>query len=223
MAVVRLGPELVFPHPEQAEPDGLLAVGGDLSPQRLLLAYANGIFPWYAEDLPILWHSPDPRVVLLPEKLHVPRSLRKTLRRDVYQVHFDRDFARVIERCARVRRSGEDGTWITDDMLEGYCTLHRLGFAHSFESWHEGELVGGLYGVSLGSAFFGESMFHHQTNASKVALVATVERLRRHEFALFDVQFQTPHLECFGSTEIPRDKYVRRLKSALAIETQFAD
>ena len=159
MTVVRLGRELVFPHPDHADPDGLLAVGGDLCPERLLLAYAHGIFPWYGDDLPILWHSPDPRVVLRPERLHVTRSLRKTLRRNPYRVGMDTAFARVIQGCAEARRGSGRGTWITSEMRDAYLHLHELGFAHSVEAWDAEGLAGGLYGVSLGSAFFGESMF----------------------------------------------------------------
>lgn len=220
MAVVRLGPDLVFPHPDRADPDGLLAIGGDLRPERLLLAYSNGIFPWYGDDLPILWHSPDPRVVLQPQRLHVSRSLRKTLRRNVYRVTVDGAFARVIDQCARVRREGERGTWITAEMRDAYVRLHELGFAHSVEAWDDGGLAGGLYGVSLGSAFFGESMFALRPDASKVAFVRLTEQLRRWEFELIDCQVHTAHLERFGARPWPRRRFLAALERCLEHPTR---
>lgn len=220
MAVVRLGPELVFPHPDESEPDGLLAVGGDLSPERLLLAYSAGIFPWYGEGLPILWHSPDPRTVLRPGDLHVPKSLRKVLRRGDYTVKLDTDFVSVIERCAHVRRPDTDGTWITDDMRAAYVRMFELGFAHSAESWYEGRLVGGLYGVSLGSAFFGESMFAERADASKVAFVRLAEQLARWDFELIDCQVHTEHLERFGAEPWPRQRFLKALARALERATR---
>jgi len=220
MTIVRLGRELVFPPPEESEPDGLLAVGGDLSPERLLLAYANGIFPWYGEGLPILWHSPDPRTVLLPEALHVPRSLSKLLRRGDYEVRLDTEFAQVVERCAHVHRPEGPGTWITEDMREAYVRLHALGFAHSAEAWYQGELVGGLYGVSLGGAFFGESMFAERSDASKVAFVTLVRQLTRWEFTLVDCQVHTEHLERFGAEPWPRARFLAVLSRALERPTR---
>jgi leucyl/phenylalanyl-tRNA--protein transferase len=220
LPVVRLGAELVFPHPEQSEPDGLLAVGGDLSPERLLLAYAQGIFPWYEEGLPILWHSPDPRTVLLPEGLHVPKSLQKTLLRREYSVRLDTAFARVVERCAHVPRSEGQGTWITDDMREAYVHLHQLGFAHSAEAWYEDRLVGGLYGVSLGGAFFGESMFAERSDASKAAFVTLVRELARWDFELVDCQVHTEHLERFGAEPWPRERFLANLSRALERPTR---
>ena len=220
MAVVRLGPELVFPRPEQADPDGLLAVGGDLRPERLLLAYASGIFPWYGEDLPILWHSPDPRVVLLPERIHVPRSLRRTLRRGRFRVGLDGAFARVIAGCAEVSRAGERGTWITREMQDAYLRLHELGFAHSVEAWLGEELAGGLYGVSLGGCFFGESMFALRPDASKVAFVTLVRQLERWGFEFVDCQVYTAHLRRFGAVAWPRSRFLAALRLALEKETR---
>ena len=194
MPIYRLIEELVFPPPEYADPSGLLAVGGDLSSQRLLEAYRLGIFPWYSEDQPILWWSPDPRFVLELDQFQISRSLRKTLRRRIFHVTFDRVFEEVIAACATVPRDDQRGTWITPEMQQAYIDLHGLGYAHSVESWLDGQLVGGLYGVSLGKAFFGESMFHTVTDASKVALVHLVARLKRGGFQLLDAQFLTEHL-----------------------------
>ncbi len=215
MPVFRLPREPVFPDPARAEPDGLLAVGGDLSPERLLTAYAAGIFPWFDEDSPILWWSPDPRLVLEPAEIHVPRSLRKVIRQGRFRVTADHAFARVISRCAERRRPGQRGTWITDDMRQAYVDLHRLGFAHSFEAWEGRELAGGLYGVSLGSAFFGESMFADRPDASKVAFVRAVEWLHSQKVNLVDCQVRTEHLLRFGARETPRSAFLRRLAAAL--------
>ncbi len=205
------GRELAFPDVELAlcEPDGLLAVGGDLSPERLTEAYRNGIFPWYNESEPILWWSPDPRMVLFPERLHVARSLRKLLHKGRYTITFDRDFASVIEQCAALR---EGGTWITRDMRQAYCRLHQLGLAHSVECWRDRKLVGGLYGVALGRVFFGESMFSLETNASKVALVRLVERLREYGYRMMDCQVHSGHLQSLGAQDIPRVEFLRMLK-----------
>jgi leucyl/phenylalanyl-tRNA--protein transferase len=211
----RLPREPVFPDPELAEPDGLLAVGGDLSVDRLLAAYSAGVFPWYSEGLPVLWWSPDPRLVLFPEELHVSRSLRRTLRSGRFQVRADTAFERVIRRCAGQARPGQDGTWITPEMIEAYLRLHRRGFAHSFEAWEGESLAGGLYGVSLGAAFFGESMFADRPDASKAALVRSVEWLRGRGCQLVDCQVRTEHLERFGAREIPRREFLSRLGQAL--------
>jgi leucyl/phenylalanyl-tRNA---protein transferase len=215
MPIFQLDDRLVFPRPDLAERDGLLAVGGDLRPQRLLLAYANGIFPWYSEGLPILWHSPDPRMVLDPAQLHVPRSLRKALRRGQFEVRLDTAFAEVVQHCAETPRADQDGTWITSEMLAAYINLHELGFAHSAEAWHDGRLVGGLYGVSLGSAFFGESMYTHAPDASKVAFVVLVEQLHAWGVRLVDCQVHTDHLERFGATLWPRACYLDELRACL--------
>lgn len=220
MPVFRLDKRLVFPPVHLAEPNGLLAVGGDLSPERLLLAYSSGIFPWYSEDMPILWYSPDPRYVLPVDQLHVPKSLAKVFRRGLYEVRFDTCFAEVIEACAAEPRPGQDGTWITRDMVEGYARLHEFGFAHSIEAFRDGELVGGLYGVSLGSLFFGESMFARAPDASKVAFVTLVARAPALGLELVDCQVQTEHLERFGATDWPRARYLDALARGLAHPTR---
>jgi leucyl/phenylalanyl-tRNA--protein transferase len=219
MPVYRLDHRLVFPPPGHAE-DGLLAVGGDLRPERLLLAYSEGIFPWYSEGQPILWHSPDPRMVLRAEDLHVTRSLRKTARKQPYRLSLDTAFRKVIEACARTPRPGQRGTWITRAMQDAYGELHRRGLAHSVEAWSGTRLVGGLYGISLGAAFFGESMFALAPDASKLAFVALVEQLSRWGITLIDSQVHTEHLARFGATEWPRRDYLAALRRALARPTR---
>ncbi len=220
MPIFRLGKKLSFPPPYLADPDGLLAVGGDLSPERLLLAYRKGIFPWYSEGLPILWYSPDPRMVLLSHQLHVSRSLKKFIRKRKYKITLDRAFPEVIANCARVPRPNQNGTWITRDMERAYNELHRLGYAHSVEAWSDGKLVGGAYGVSLGALFCGESMFALADNASKVALTTLVHQLHRWGIWLIDCQVYTKHLARFGAIEWPRSKYLRALKDALKYPTR---
>lgn len=215
MPIHRLPREPVFPDPADAEPDGLLAVGGDLSPERLLQAYASGIFPWFSGASPILWWSPDPRLVLDPPALHVPRSLERTLRRGRYEVRSDTAFGAVIRRCAGKARPGQDGTWITGAMISAYERLHRLGFAHSFEAWEGDALAGGLYGVSLGGAFFGESMFADRPEASKAAFVTAVRWLAGAGIDLVDCQVTTEHLVRFGAVEVPRQVFLARLAEAL--------
>ncbi len=215
MPIYRLIKEVIFPPPEQADPSGLLAVGGDLSSKRLLEAYRAGIFPWYSGDEPILWWSPDPRLVLQLSEFKVSRSLRKTLNKNVFRVTFDNAFADVIRACASVPRDGQPGTWITEEMQRAYLRLHRLGYAHSVETWFEDELAGGLYGVSLGAAFFGESMFHLRADASKVALAALVERLGSWHFEFIDAQMTTEHLMRFGAKELPRRDFLKGLAQAL--------
>jgi leucyl/phenylalanyl-tRNA--protein transferase len=207
----------IFPDPDLAlrEPDGLLAVGGDLATERLLAAYAQGIFPWYSHGQPILWWSPDPRAVLFPERLKVSRSLRKTLRKRPYQVTLDRDFAGVIDGCAAPRDDGA-GTWITSEMRAAYIRLHRAGYAHSVESWVDGELVGGLYGVAIGRVFFGESMFTRRTDASKVAFVHLVRQLQVWGFELVDCQISSDHLKSLGAEEIPRGRFLTLLEDYCA-------
>lgn len=199
-----------FPDPQSAltEPDGLLAVGGDLSPDRLLAAYRCGVFPWFNDDQPILWWSPDPRAVLLPGELHASRSLRRRLRRDDYQVSTDRCFERVIDACADRR---EEGTWITPEMRLAYTQLHELGFAHSVETWQGDELVGGLYGVNVGRVFFGESMFSRRADASKVALVTLVRLGSRMGLELIDCQLASPHLASLGARLLPRERFLELL------------
>lgn len=208
-----------FPPLELAltEPNGLLCAGGDLSPQRILHAYSRGIFPWYAKGEPILWWSPDPRMVLHPSEFKISRSLRKTLRRGGYEIRLDSDFAAVIRACARSRRRGQHGTWITAEMQSAYCTLHELGFAHSVETWVDETLVGGLYGIAIGKMFYGESMFSHATDASKIALAHLARFLDRKGFGLIDCQMNTPHLASLGAREIPRGEFISRLKMLTAI------
>lgn len=219
MPIYQLDERILFPPASHAE-DGLLAVGGDLSPERLILAYSQGIFPWYDADQPILWHSPDPRMVLVPDELRVPRSLRKIARKQPYRLSLDEAFPEVIHACATVDRPEQDGTWITRDMEAGYVELHARGVAHSVEAWREEELVGGLYGVSLGAAFFGESMFARASDASKLALVALVAQLDAWQFQFVDCQVRTLHLARFGAADWPRTRYLRALDRALAHPTR---
>lgn len=193
------------------EPNGLLAIGGDLSPRRLIAAYARGAFPWYSAGEPVLWWSPDPRMVLFPQELRVSRSLEKRLQRQDYEIRFDSAFRAVIEACAATPRAGQDGTWIVPDMVEAYCRLHALGHAHSVETWMDGRLAGGLYGVAIGRMFYGESMFHHVADASKIAFVHLVRYLARHGFGMIDCQMKTAHLARFGAREIPRAEFAARL------------
>ena len=219
MPVFLLDERLAFPPVDAAE-NGLLAVGGDLRPERLLLAYSRGIFPWYEEGQPILWHSPDPRMVLLPEELRIPRSLGKILRRGDYRLTLDTVFHRVIEACAETPRPRQDSTWITPEMMGAYNELHRRGLAHSVEAWRKGALAGGLYGVSLGAAFFGESMFAWQPDASKAAFATLVRQLEAWGFGFVDCQVHTPHLARFGAREWPRRQYLAALKAALRRPTR---
>jgi leucyl/phenylalanyl-tRNA--protein transferase len=215
MPVFRLTKSLVFPSPEYADPDGLLAIGGDLSEQRLLLAYRMGIFPWYSKGMPILWWSPNPRLVLFPDELKVSHSLRRVIKKQSFHVTFDRNFREVMEQCALVRLEKGEDTWILPEMTKAYCRLHELGYCHSVESWHEGELVGGLYGMALGGVFFGESMFARKTDASKAAFVHLVKLLRRLSFRLIDCQVATAHLQSLGAREIERQKFLVHLAKAL--------
>jgi leucyl/phenylalanyl-tRNA--protein transferase len=220
MPVYRLTKHLVFPPPELAEESGLLAVGGDLRPERLVLAYSSGIFPWPHEGMPLLWFSPDPRLVLPPAELVVSRRLARTVRRGRFEVRLDTACRDVIGWCARIARKGEPGTWITEGMAVAYGELHDLGFVHSAESWLDGELVGGLYGVSLGGVFVGESMFARVSDASKVALVTLARQLARWGFDLIDSQVHTEHMERFGAREWPRSAYLRALATSLRKPTR---
>ncbi|MCP9447374.1 MAG: leucyl/phenylalanyl-tRNA--protein transferase [Nitrospira sp.] len=205
-----------FPPVDHASPEGLLAVGGDLRPERLLEAYRRGIFPWYNEDQPILWWSPDPRAVLFPSKLHVPRRLNRTLRGGRFSITFDTQFRAVMEGCAGPRPQYPDGgTWITPEMITAYTQLHELGYAHSAEAWREGTLVGGIYGVAIGGAFFAESMFTSVDDASKAALVSLVRRLEAWNFRLIDCQQYSPHIRRFGAEEIPRRDFIALLSEAV--------
>jgi leucyl/phenylalanyl-tRNA--protein transferase len=218
MPVYRLPETIVFPPVEHAVKSGLLAVGGDLSPERLIAAYREGIFPWYGDGEPILWWSPDPRFVLFPDELHVSRSMRQFLKKGVVRVTFDGAFRAVISACRRPR-PGQDGTWITPEMREAYCALHDLGYAHSVEVWQGDELAGGLYGVSLGRAFFGESMFSTIPNASKAGLITLTGHLRERGFDLIDCQVDTAHLAGLGARPIRRRTFRTLLKESLRHET----
>jgi leucyl/phenylalanyl-tRNA--protein transferase len=219
MPVFKLGKRILFPRPDLAEEDGLLAVGGDLTEERLLAAYSLGIFPWYSGQSPILWWSPNPRLVLFPSELRVSRSLKQSIRQCLFTVSMDKAFEEVIRNCAAASRGNEDGTWITAEMIDAYCSLHRSGYAHSVECWHKGELAGGLYGVSIGSIFFGESMFTRVSNASKVAFVTLVERLTQKGFSLIDCQMTTRHLMSLGAREVSRKKFMKLLDYALQSPT----
>ncbi len=201
-----------FPDPRLAltEPDGLLAVGGDLSRKRLLSAYQQGIFPWFSDDQPILWWSPDPRCVIYPPLLNVSRSMRKVLRKSEYRITFDSAFKEVMRACA-APRSDQQGTWITEEMFQAYSELHRQGDAHSVECWYQDELVGGLYGIAIGQVFFGESMFSHRSNASKAAFITLVEQLIEWDYQLIDCQLQSEHLESLGAQAIPRTTFLEQL------------
>jgi leucyl/phenylalanyl-tRNA---protein transferase len=208
----------MFPPVEHASPEGLLAVGGDLSSRRLLDAYRHGIFPWYSAGQPVLWWSPDPRAVLYPDHLKISRSLRRTLKRGTFKVTFDHAFESVIEACAEPRTIGGEpsaGTWITSEMKAAYIELHRKGYAHSVESWVDGRLAGGLYGVALGRGFFGESMFHRETDASKVAVAGLVDLLKRWDFHFIDCQLTSGHIMRLGAVEIPRSRFLEELAAAL--------
>ena len=219
MPIFRLGPELAFPPPELAE-DGLLAVGGDLRIERLLLAYRNGIFPWYSAGEPILWWSPDPRMVIDPAGLHVSKRLQRRLRQQTFRLTADQAFAEVLDACAGVPRPGQSGTWITRAMRRAYVQLHEAGYAHSVEAWQGDDLVGGLYGVSLGGAFFGESMFHRTADASKAAMAALCAHACATGIDLIDCQVSTPHLVRLGGYEMPRAAFLGRLRIVLERPSQ---
>ncbi|MBI5847800.1 MAG: leucyl/phenylalanyl-tRNA--protein transferase [Nitrospirae bacterium] len=216
MSIALLTDTISFPSPEHAEEDGLLAVGGDLSRERLLKAYSMGIFPWYSEDSPILWWSPDPRLVLFPQELKISRSLRQCIKKGIFSVTMNTAFEQVIRCCAESCRKGQSGTWITDEMMDAYIMLHHSGHAHSVEAWHDGELAGGLYGIIMGRIFFGESMFSKISNASKVAFVTFVEQLKQKGFGLIDCQVKTEHLVSLGAREITRKEFLMALKKTLS-------
>lgn len=211
MTVYLLDERLAFPPPEDAPPLGPLAVGGDLRPDRLVLAYSLGIFPWYGPGEPIQWHSPDPRMVLLADELRVSRSLRRSIKKGQFRLTLDTAFEAVVDACSKVPRPGQNGTWITDEMRSAYRELHERGLAHSAEAWQGDTLAGGLYGVSLGAAFFGESMFSRVPEASKVAFVAFTEQLLRWDIRLVDCQVYTEHLARFGAREWPRADFLEAL------------
>ena len=215
MPIFRLNAEPTFPPPDRAEEDGLLAVGGDLSPARLIEAYRRGIFPWFGEGEPILWWSPDPRLVLDLDDLHVSRSMRKAMRQGKFEGRVDTAFAQVIAACASAPREGQPGTWITAEMQAAYVRLHEMGHAHSYESWCDGELVGGIYGVSIGRGFFGESMFSRRTNASKAALIGLVGLLKARGDWFLDCQVTSQHLLSLGARDVPRRDFLERLGRAV--------
>ncbi|MFN0201957.1 MAG: leucyl/phenylalanyl-tRNA--protein transferase [Bacteroidia bacterium] len=212
MPIFALSEEVIFPPVELSEDDGLLAVGGDLSPQRLLLAYRMGIFPWYNRK-PILWWSPDPRFVLYPEELKVSRSMRQVLTRNIFEITVNQNFKSVILNCKQAPREGQSGTWITREVMNAYLKLHQLGHAHSVEAWQNGELVGGLYGVRVGNVFCGESMFAKVSNASKAAFITYIKQLQSEGVQLIDCQMETEHLASFGGRFITRDEFVRALRA----------
>lgn len=206
----------MFPPVEQATPEGLLAIGGDLSSERLLEAYRRGIFPWYSAGQPILWWSPDPRAVLYLDRFRISRSLAKRMRKNIYTVSVDRCFHRVVESCAAPRRKDPiGGTWITHEMINAYNQLHEMGYAHSVETWHRNKLVGGLYGLTIGRGFFGESMFSTMSDASKIALARLVDHLKAWDFAFVDCQLPSPHIQSLGAIEVPRNRFLFELAGAL--------
>ena len=204
----RLTDALLFPSPEQASAEGIVAVGGDLQPERVMLAYQKGIFPWFESDDFLLWWSPDPRMVLFPDRLKISKSMRTVLRKKQFEVTFNKAFDQVVEACAKVKRFGQNGTWITPGLMEVYSTLHTQGHAHSVEVWEEGSLVGGLYGIDLGTVFCGESMFSKSSNASKVALIFLVKELKKNKYKLIDCQVPTQHLASMGAEPISRTKFL---------------
>ncbi|GBC61669.1 leucyl/phenylalanyl-tRNA--protein transferase [Desulfonema ishimotonii] len=220
MPVFQLSDRIGFPPPHLAEQEGLLAVGGDLRQERLLLAYKMGIFPWYSEDDPIIWWSPDPRLVLYPRDMSVSRSLNRVIKKKRFRVTTDQAFEQVIRACAAVRMESGEGTWLVDEMVDAYCRLHRAGFAHSAEAWDGDTLAGGLYGVSLGRSFFGESMFMRVSNASKVAFVTLVRQLAKWHFDMIDCQVKTDHLMRFGAREISRRAFLGQLEKSLKYPTR---
>jgi len=214
MPVYLLNEQISFPDPNNSSQEGIVAVGGDLSTERLLHAYSVGIFPWYSVESPIIWWSPDPRTILFLEEFKVSKSLQSKINKNIFQVKFDTNFADVIENCASVPRIDQEDTWITDDMKKAYINLHQKGYCHSVETYFKNKLVGGLYGISLGNAFFGESMFHIKTDASKIALYFLVEKLKKWNFDFIDVQQETDHLKSMGAKIIDRKKFLTLLKNS---------
>jgi len=206
--MVFLGKDLVFPNVESAGYDGVLAIGGDLHPDRLMLAYKSGIFPWYNEGEPIIWYSPNRRMILFPDSLKISKSMRQLMRRNEYQITYNKTFSKVIAACQKSPRSEQDGTWITNDMMKAYIKLHELGFSKSVEVWKDDELVGGLYGIDLGHIFCGESMFSKESNTSKLAFIYLVKELQKKDYKLIDCQVYNEHLESLGAEEIPRKEFM---------------
>ncbi len=219
MPIFKLTDEPVFPDPSYAEEEGILAIGGDLSIDRLITAYANGIFPWPQKGAPLLWWSPDPRMVLFPERFRVSHSMKQLIKSGKYSCTFDRKFPQVISSCAMVKRKGQASTWITRDMIKAYIRLHREGYAHSVETWHNGQLAGGLYGVSLGKVFFGESMFFTMRDASKFAFYHLVKLLQQWDFEMIDAQQDTGHLKSLGAINLPRAEFMVLLEQAVTKPT----
>jgi len=217
--VFLLSDTIEFPPPHLASEEGLLAVGGDLSQKRLLLAYRMGIFPWFSNNEPILWWSPDPRLVLYPHEFKISKTIKKIIKKEVFKVTMDLAFNEVINQCAQVRLKKNQGTWIVKDMIDAYCNLHESAFAHSVEVWQGGDLAGGLYGVSLGKCFFGESMFTRVSNASNIGLVKLLEHLKKLSFDMIDCQVATEHLTRFGARQIPRIRFLNQLEKSLKAPT----
>ncbi len=218
MPIYILNDKNEFPPVEGAE-DGIVAIGGDLKAERLIMAYKSGIFPWYSEEEPIIWHSPEQRFVLFLEELHISKSMKRVLNSTRFSVTFDSDFSFVINQCASVNRKGQDGTWIIKEMIDAYVNLHHLGYAHSVEVWHEEKIVGGVYGVSIGKCFFAESMFHTVSNASKIALINLVKFLKKNDFLFLDAQVFTEHVATMGAIEIPKNEFIQLLNNGI----QFSD
>ena len=227
------GPDLSFPHlseheryafspPEKAPHPSVVAWGGNLSPGMLLSAYEQGLFPWYSEDEPVIWHSPDPRYLLFPEDFHVSTSMKKIIKQGKYTISFDRDFKGVLKGCSQIKRPNQGGTWITGDMIEAYMEMHLLGWAHSAEAWQDDELVGGCYGLRLGNIFFGESMFSRKSNASKAAFIILASHLFSDEVKFIDCQTYTRHMESFGAKAMPRKDYIKLLRETLAFSVPRA-
>lgn len=218
MPIYLLNEQLSFPPVEGAE-DGVVAIGGDLSADRLLLAYSKGIFPWFGEDEPIVWHSPEERFILMLDDLHISKSMRRVLNSKKFKISFDTNFSDIIHFCAKVKRKDETGTWITKEMMDAYENLHQLGYAHSVEVWQNEKIVGGLYGVALGKCFFAESMFHLETNASKFAIIELVAFLKQHQFDFIDAQIHSNHVATLGAKNILRKDFIELLNNALQHET----
>ena len=215
--------EFVFPHPSLTDSYGILAIGGDLSPERLILAYHFGIFPWFNEGEPILWWCPDPRFVIYPSEVHVSKSMRSYFNKEKFQITYDQCFEEVIRACKGINRKHQDGTWITNNMEKAYIDLHNLGYAHSVEVWNQGKLVGGLYGISLGKCFFGESMFSKENNASKYGFISLCSALDKKGFSLIDCQQPNPHLQSLGGKFLDRDDFLERLRKNRALDHHLGD
>jgi len=211
LALHVLDEKLWFPKPDEALQDGLLAIGGDLSAERLILAYKNGIFPWYDGEMPLWWH-PNPRFILLPQELKISKSMKQILKKNTFQFTINQAFEKVISNCQTIERKDQDGTWINKDVIEAYTQLHKLGYAHSAETWYNNQLVGGLYGIRLGKVFFGESMFAQQSNASKFAFINYVAQLQKEDVQLIDCQVYTEHLESLGAKMIMREQFIQLLQ-----------